>query len=251
MSSLGSDISHDWELATELASLDASTEDVYPESNYTRHGELSSSPPLYAVGSVLDNNSPSSGTSVSHLQRAPMKRSPMSVEGEKLQVRQSLGDKGIADRAFRFDPNDPPSLSQLAVWLGLNHAVEVALLLDSFAIRHSFAAYGSMPGQARTANPECLRFVVPLFTYSRETLLCWRSRFRDEIGGNIDFSAALFANQVVRYLERSVDFVAWSPLTGHESSIEAFEIARWRFAVALQMLWFLEKAFVRPGELSN
>ncbi|KAI0102444.1 hypothetical protein GGR51DRAFT_527417 [Nemania sp. FL0031] len=117
--------------------------------------------------------------------------------------------------------------------------------------QNAFATYRCRPGQSRISNPERLKFVVPLFTYSRETLLAWRSRYKDEVGGNMDISAALFAKQVVRFLEGSVDFEAWAPIPDHFNSMEAFEVAKWRFKVALLILWFLEKAFAMPEELGS
>lgn len=104
---------------------------------------------------------------------------------------------------------------------------------------------------------------MPLFTFPRDSLLLFRARFERRGGSSggaeakaeemdgVAFGAALFANHAVRYIERSAVDVPWGPLADHMDSLVDFETARWRWAVVLQMYWFLEKAFVRvPGEVS-
>ncbi|KAI1115488.1 hypothetical protein F5Y14DRAFT_130647 [Nemania sp. NC0429] len=117
-------------------------------------------------------------------------------------------------------------------------------------------------------DPARLRLVMPLGLFSRDTILAWREgvgsgfgssssgRSRRGRGGDkraldakvekwrgVDFDAALFANRVVRFLENSVDEVEWTPLAGRVASPGDYEVARQRWAVVLQILWFLEKAF--------
>ncbi|KAI1311702.1 hypothetical protein F5Y03DRAFT_342044 [Xylaria venustula] len=146
---------------------------------------------------------------------------------------------------FYFDGNSP-QLSNLATWLGLSSDVEVALLLNDKPIQNAFQAYRAPAGQSCASEPERLRFVMPLFTYSRETLLSWRSSGKnrsEQYEDGVDFSAALFANQVVRYLERSCEEVDWKPVLNNDS-LDDYQLSKRRWAIALQIYWFLEKSFV-------
>ncbi|KAI0449161.1 hypothetical protein F5B21DRAFT_63064 [Xylaria acuta] len=150
------------------------------------------------------------------------------------------------DGMFRFERDHPPSLSRLANWLGLDDAVDVALLLNTQPVQHAFRAYRTTAGQSRAGNPERLRLVLPLFTYPRETLRLWQAHVngkgeREE--NRPDISAALFANRVVRFLERSSEVVAWERVSGDIANLGDYELARRRWAVVLQILWFMDKAF--------
>ncbi|KAI0395665.1 hypothetical protein F5Y17DRAFT_182748 [Xylariaceae sp. FL0594] len=58
----------------------------------------------------------------------------------------------------------------------------------------------------------------------------------------LDYDAAIFARRAVNYLEGGYcSEVPWQKL---EVSLDAYEIGRYRFAVALHMLWLLESAFM-------
>ncbi|KAI0485748.1 hypothetical protein F4859DRAFT_394197 [Xylaria cf. heliscus] len=151
---------------------------------------------------------------------------------------------------FRFDRNCPPTLSRLATWLGLDSDVDVALLLNTWPIQHAFTANRTTgDGQSCVENPERLKMILPLFTYPRETLLLWRSHENGKADkqkdSRLDIPAALFANHVVRFLERSSEVVAWERVSGDVASLGDYELARCRWAVVLQMFWFMEKAFVK------
>ncbi|KAH8158890.1 hypothetical protein CIB48_g9355 [Xylaria polymorpha] len=151
------------------------------------------------------------------------------------------------DGMFRFERGNPPSLQHLANWLGLDSAVDAALLLNSGPIQHAFEAYRAAPGQSCVENPERLKLVLPLFTYPRDTLRNWEAHMAQEKyqkkDSRLDMSAALFANHVVRFLERSSEVVAWEPVAGNIANLEDYELSRCRWAVVLQMFWFMEKAF--------
>ncbi|KAI1132640.1 hypothetical protein F5Y10DRAFT_292997 [Nemania abortiva] len=252
MASPHSDTSADsWDLA---ATLVASTETSPHRSFHTgSSGSLSPPPspswPSYAcvTDNDLDISCPRTGTLTSP-KNSPPKHRFLSEKPSKVNLLPS--DKEIVDRVFRFDDSEPPTLADLAVWLGLESEIDVAILLGSFAIQQSFTTYRSLPGLSRAKDPKRLKGAVPLFTFSRETLLVWRSSFKEGKDG-IDFLAALFANQVVRFLERYPAFATWRPIS-EIRTLEAFEAGKFRFAVALQILWFMEKAFVQvPDEVSD
>ncbi|KAI0438696.1 hypothetical protein F4803DRAFT_554755 [Xylaria telfairii] len=148
---------------------------------------------------------------------------------------------------FCFDRGSPPSLQHLANWLGLDNDVEVALLLNTWPIQHAFEAHRAAPGESCVENPERLKMILPLFTYPRDTLRTWQAHIAQEKykrpDSRLDIHAALFANHVVRYLERSSDVVAWEPVSGNIANLGDYELSRCRWAVVLQMFWFMEKAF--------
>ncbi|TGJ84226.1 hypothetical protein E0Z10_g4525 [Xylaria hypoxylon] len=151
------------------------------------------------------------------------------------------------DLTFQFDGSNPPGLSRIGNFLGIVGATQVALLLNSAPIQSAFTAYRARSGQpSYIENPEKLKLVLPLFTFSRETLLKWEAHMDGRENG-ADFSVALFANYVVRFLEGSCDTVDWKPVSsnkdGNIESIEDYEVARRRWAIALQIFRFLEKAF--------
>jgi hypothetical protein len=152
------------------------------------------------------------------------------------------------DRVFRFDPDDRPSLLHISNWLGLDNSVSAAILLNEKPIDRAFAAYraASSPG---ANHPERLKAILPLFTFSRQSLQQWQnlpaSTPRDE---RLDFSAAVFAHRVVRFLEgSSCEEVEWKPLFDDQrkgfESLQNYDVAKRRWAIALQILWLLEITF--------
>ncbi|KAI1195279.1 hypothetical protein F5X97DRAFT_345805 [Nemania serpens] len=164
----------------------------------------------------------------------------------------------MTELVFRFERGDPPTLLRLANWLGLGDAVHAAFLLNSGPVQSAFANYsaGSRPSGSIAADPGRLRVVLALDVFSRDTLLAWRAgagsgrEERDrktEKWSGVDFDAALFANVVVRFLENGCDEVEWEPLAGQVARVGDYDVAKRRWAIVLQMLWFLEKAFA-PGE---
>ncbi|KAI0194870.1 hypothetical protein EV127DRAFT_509130 [Xylaria flabelliformis] len=159
-------------------------------------------------------------------------------------VNEGLLSLSSEDAMFRFEPNHPPTLLCLADWLGLDDPVSVALLLNNWPIQHAFQAYRATTGESCAENPKRLKLVLPLFTFSRETLQLWQAHVNEQPEENrLDVSAALFANHVVRFLERSSEVAAWERVTGNITSLEDYETARYRWAVALQIFWFMQKAF--------
>ncbi|KAI1819231.1 hypothetical protein F4861DRAFT_547069 [Xylaria intraflava] len=152
-------------------------------------------------------------------------------------------NKNDCDSMFVFDRTNPPGLSDIAKWLGLDDSVTAAVLLNSKPIQNAYTAYRSPPGQSSAGNPEGLKLNMPLFTYSKETLCEWRDKLGHKQHDGLDFSAALFARQVVWFLENVCDEVNWEPVSSRIRGLDDFETARSRWAIALQILWFLEKAF--------
>ncbi|KAF2965218.1 hypothetical protein GQX73_g8348 [Xylaria multiplex] len=150
------------------------------------------------------------------------------------------------DHPFQFDSNNPPSLLRLASWLGLKSATEAALLLQEGPIQNAFATYRARAEKGQNENLGRLKLCLPLFTFSRETLCKWQSHM-DQSDNCADCGVALFANQVVHFLEGSCDFVDWVPVSSNMDglilSMEDYEIARYRWATVLQIFWFLEKSF--------
>ncbi|KAI8634344.1 hypothetical protein F5Y19DRAFT_413153 [Xylariaceae sp. FL1651] len=154
---------------------------------------------------------------------------------------------GSINSVFRFDPDDPPTLEDIAQWLGVNDVVNAALLMHSEPIKRAFATYRASiasspyPGSAPDiGNPSRFRYVLPLFTYSREVLLRWQGVQSPTLSDPVDFGAALFANKVLRFCQGpSCAYLDWKPLS--DLGLENFEIARRRWAIMLQILVFLEK----------
>jgi len=69
------------------------------------------------------------------------------------------------------------------------------------------------------------------------------SKNKDGDEEGLDYDAAIFARRAVMYLEGSACYdVSWKKPS--ETTLGSYEVARYRFAVALQMLWFLENAFL-------
>ncbi|KAI1753188.1 hypothetical protein F4782DRAFT_546106 [Xylaria castorea] len=171
------------------------------------------------------------------------------VREELGSVRRSMESEDANDGMFRFERNHPPTLSRLANWLGLDDAVSVALLLNTQPIQHAFQAYRAAPTQSCAENPQRLKLILPLFTFPRETLQLWQVHVsqkvekREEEEDRLDVSAALFANQVVRFLERSCEEVVWERVSGDMANFGDYELTRSRWAIVLQMFWFMEKAF--------
>ncbi len=149
------------------------------------------------------------------------------------------------DLPMKFLPFSSPTLLRISLWLGLEGPVEAAILLNARPIQNAFAASRTVEGTTSCAeDPERLKLVLPLFTYSLETLLTWRRSklsLTESPETGLDFPAAVFASRVVRYLEGSCDMVEWQPIAG-TNNLEAFGEARRRWAIALQIFWFLEKA---------
>ncbi|KAI1745635.1 hypothetical protein F4680DRAFT_465537 [Xylaria scruposa] len=174
--------------------------------------------------------------------------SSLDLGSPAIPVNEGLGEHKLGLRSedmFRFDRDHPPTLLQLAEWLGLDDPVSVALLLNNWPVSHAFQAYRATTGESCAENPKRLKLVLPLFYYSRETLQLWQTHQEREQReeDRLDISAALFANHVVRFLERSSELVAWERVTGDMTSLEDYEAARYRWAVVLQMYWFMQKAF--------
>ncbi|KAI3323692.1 hypothetical protein HD806DRAFT_71362 [Xylariaceae sp. AK1471] len=154
------------------------------------------------------------------------------------------------DRVFRFDPDDCPSLWDICYWLNQEDSVSTALLLMEKPIDGAFAAYRSSSSATTTTNnPKRLKSILPLFTYSRHSLQQWRDSVNLKQKVHLDFSAALFAHQVVRFLEgSSCEEVGWEPVFDNKDkdkgegfeNLRGYEIGRRRWAIALQILWFLE-----------
>ncbi|KAI1185871.1 hypothetical protein F5B17DRAFT_445357 [Nemania serpens] len=181
---------------------------------------------------------------------------------ETMPPRSAGEEEYMTERLFRFDRNDPPTLLRLANWLGLDDAVHAAILLNSGPIQNAFATYSASrrEGGSIAKNPEKLKLVLALDVLSRETLLAWcdgagsgreKRNETTETWRGVDFDAALFANLVVRYLENGCDEVEWEPLAERVAGFKDYDDAKRRWAVVLQMLWFLEKAFApveREGE---
>ncbi|KAI0547394.1 hypothetical protein F4679DRAFT_597627 [Xylaria curta] len=205
----------------------------------TRHSEYGMSPVLPKPSDLLDDEVDDSLVS---------SISSLDLGSPAIPVNEELGEHRLSLRSedmFRFDSNHPPTLLQLAEWLGLNDPVSVALLLNSWPVSHAFQAYRATTGESCAENPKRLKLVLPLFTFSRETLQLWQSHQKREEReeSRLDIPAALFANHVVRFLERSSELVAWERVTGNITNLEDYETARYRWAVVLQIYWFMQKAF--------
>ncbi|GAP83686.2 hypothetical protein SAMD00023353_0500780 [Rosellinia necatrix] len=209
-----------------------------------------------------DARSSTAATEPSTPRRSPPSSSSTSISTPDIGSPVSVVDRGLGELTlsaqndedeamFRFDRASPPTLARLAAWLGLEGgAVSAALLLNEGPIQGAFAAYRAAAAAAAdrpscAEEPAILRSGLPLFTYERESLLRWHGHLarQPRRGGGGDMSAALFANRVVRYLERSCDVVPWEPVAGDLGSLAAYETARRRWAVVLQVYWFMEKAF--------
>ncbi|KAK5632421.1 hypothetical protein RRF57_008135 [Xylaria bambusicola] len=147
----------------------------------------------------------------------------------------------------QFDRANPPSLSLLSGWLGFGtDSVATALLLNDAVVQSSFQQWRSVNGQPTIADhPENLKLVLVFFTYPRDSLINWcesKLNLTEKRADGIAFSAALFASQVVRYFENSCEDIDWKPVSAQDG-LEAYEIARQRWATALQIFWFLEKMY--------
>ncbi|KAI1426314.1 hypothetical protein F5Y12DRAFT_291647 [Xylaria sp. FL1777] len=179
---------------------------------------------------------------------ARSKISTLDLGSPAIPADEELGDLHLSFiDPLQFHRADPPSLVRLGAWLGLDGGSwEAAMLLNATPIQNAFTAYRApAAGRSCAEDPERLRAVLPLFTYSRETLLNWRRSGLDQTEqkqDGIDFSAAVFASHVVCYLEGSCDVVDWRPVASG-AGLDEFDVARRRWAIALQILWFLEKAF--------
>ncbi|KAI1354403.1 hypothetical protein F5Y01DRAFT_274015 [Xylaria sp. FL0043] len=134
---------------------------------------------------------------------------------------------------FEFSPTTVPALTRLALWMGLDDAFDAVKVLGEPAILRSFEAHRAAPGHSVAENPERLKLVIPLYKSSRGAIMQQR-------GSNIDVSAALFADEVVRYLEREawIEGVDLRPIC--KGLDEGFDHAKYSWAVALQIYWFLE-----------
>ncbi|KAI0407988.1 hypothetical protein F4802DRAFT_496578 [Xylaria palmicola] len=192
-----------------------------------------------SLGSIADESSSSASTlsgTGSPVPSITTSLSELSVD--------TTGKNEDADSMFHFERADPPSLSRLASWLGLDNDIDVALLLNTQPIQSSFAAYRGYAAQSCAREPERLKLVLPLFTFSRETLQQWQTVGDGaKPAARLDTAAALFANQVVRFLERSCTEVPWERTSDGVLSLENYEVARRRWAVVLQIFWFMQKAF--------
>ncbi|KAI1434931.1 hypothetical protein GGR50DRAFT_355311 [Xylaria sp. CBS 124048] len=145
---------------------------------------------------------------------------------------------------FRFEQSHPPSLRNLAEWLGIDDDVTVAMLLNTGPIQTAYAACRSEPGHSCAMNPEILKLCMPLMTYSSDTLRAWREQLGNKREDGLNFAAAQFAHRVVRYLEgESCDDVDWEPVSLRMHGLDDYKIAYSHWAVALQIFWFMEKAF--------
>lgn len=158
------------------------------------------------------------------------------------------GDSEVNDPTH-FDRENSPGLAGLADWLDLGDAISVAHVLNSKPVQYAFNKYRAHPGQISCVRaPEALKLALTFFTFSRQSLANWHRSKLDASkrpSNGINFAAALFAHHVVRYLEGSCEEVQWKPVN-HETSFEAYDVAKRRFAVALQIFWFLEKTFDLP-----
>ncbi|KAI1281704.1 hypothetical protein F5Y07DRAFT_267063 [Xylaria sp. FL0933] len=135
---------------------------------------------------------------------------------------------------FEFSPTTVPALTRLALWMGLDDAFDAVKVLGEPAILRSFEAHRAAPGQHSVVeDPERLKLVLPLYKSSRGAIMQQR-------GSNIDVSAALFAHEVVRYLEREawIEGVDLRPIC--KNLDEGFDQGKYSWAVALQIYWFLE-----------
>ncbi|KAI8955822.1 hypothetical protein F4801DRAFT_574022 [Xylaria longipes] len=173
---------------------------------------------------------------------------------EPSEVKFDMSSADANEGMFRFDRDNPPSLLRLANWLGLDGGVDVALLLNQWPIQNAFQTYRAGPVQQSCAdNPERLKLVLALFTYPRETLKLWQAHVdqkgEEQKESRLDIPAALFANHVVRFLERSSDVVPWNRVSGDIANLGDFEVARCRWAVVLQMFWFMQRAFGNVNQL--
>ncbi|KAI0517271.1 hypothetical protein F5B22DRAFT_115518 [Xylaria bambusicola] len=146
----------------------------------------------------------------------------------------------------QFDRSNPPNLSLLSEWLGFGtDSIATALLLNSAEVQASFRQWRSAPGQPTIADqPEKLKLVMVFFTYSRESLVNWsESRLSSHRRADgITFAAAVFAKQVVQYFENSCEDIDWTPVSARHG-LDSYDIARRRWAIALQIFWFLEKTY--------
>ncbi|TRX89374.1 hypothetical protein FHL15_009672 [Xylaria flabelliformis] len=215
----------------------------------TRRSEYGMSPVLSEPSELLDNEVDDDSLSSSAVMVACSSISSLNLGSPLIPANEGLDENRLSlssseDAMFRFERNHPPTLLCLAEWLGLDDPVSVALLLNNWPIQHAFQAYRATTGESCAENPKRLKLVLPLFTYSRETLQLWQAHANEQREENcLDISAALFANHVVRFLERSSEVVAWERVTGDITSLEDYETARYRWAVVLQIFWFMQKAF--------
>ncbi|KAI0414037.1 hypothetical protein F5X98DRAFT_390261 [Xylaria grammica] len=231
------------------------------------HEDFSLGSPAYSIDDTTEDSSSSSGsvdgkedaetlaTSISQLSLDPFadqeeeeeEEDDDEEEGEDGGVRLITDDYAALDRPFEFYSGHPPTLKQLASWLGLVDTAAVALLLNGAGIRDVFETYRGH-GAGYAEDPRRLKLTVPLFTFSRDTLVKWEGHMgRTPTPDSADFGAALFANHVVRFLEGpGCPLVDWAPVRsnsdGHIHSLRDYEVARRRWAVALQIFWFLEVA---------
>ncbi|KAI0805004.1 hypothetical protein GGR55DRAFT_310569 [Xylaria sp. FL0064] len=160
---------------------------------------------------------------------------------ETLTAKNSNRDKSFYEKLpFEFSPTTVPGLERLALWLGLNEAFEAVKVLCAPAIMKSFEEHRAAPGQSVAEDPERLKLVLPLYNYPRDALMQQRE-------SNIDVSAALFADEVARYLDKKgwIDGVDLRPIC--KNLDENFNHTKYRWAVALQIYWFMEHSQARGG----
>ncbi|KAI2642145.1 hypothetical protein GGS21DRAFT_292493 [Xylaria nigripes] len=189
-----------------------------------------------------DDTKASTSSSVSSVEiRSAM--IPISKKVGEFSLSAQNEDAADDDSMLNFDRNSPPNLQRLAGWLGLDSDISTAVLLNSGPIQDSYAAYRASPGESCAVNPEGLKNNMPLFTYTRETLLQWQYSMTKLQHDGLNFSAAVFAHQVVRFLEGSCEEVDWKPVSNNIRDLSDYKVARCHWAVALQIFWYMEKTF--------
>ncbi|KAI0203196.1 hypothetical protein F4808DRAFT_467808 [Astrocystis sublimbata] len=145
-------------------------------------------------------------------------------------------------RMDRFQKDTPPTLEDLTKWLALENTDTTSLFLVSRPIMHAFCVYRAAAGESSCAeHPARLKMVLPLFNISREMLV---RKHRNESFGSedvrLDTAAALFAHQVVRFVENNPTDVPWRRISDEMRNFDDWNVARARFAVMMQVFWYME-----------
>ncbi|CAJ2511980.1 Uu.00g076050.m01.CDS01 [Anthostomella pinea] len=148
-------------------------------------------------------------------------------------------------KLFRWDTM-PPTIEDLRAWLECSDTLHVFHIINSAPTLNALRAYrSSSRTKSRSQRTDFSTFVnmVGLFQLSREDL-----RARIGLYSILDFHAAIFAHQVVRFLEGpSCGFVSWTPVSDRWQDVEnRYEIACRRWVIVLKLLWFLEANVAFP-----
>ncbi|KAI1337293.1 hypothetical protein F5Y15DRAFT_418057 [Xylariaceae sp. FL0016] len=145
----------------------------------------------------------------------------------------------------------PPTRAELAALLGFRYVSEVDMLLCQGPVFHAFNEYmqarPERPGSVDSIDGSRLGQLEALMTATKGQLREGARPGSPHHGGflDLDFHAALFAHQVLRFIEGSgCTLVAWdsvvTKLGTNEASLDLFKTAERRWAIVLKILWYLE-----------